>query len=164
MYSNSRNSKLKGAIGETTFIEVIFEVIRMFEHETQEDSSGNKKKICNKDMDLKFDSCIFDSVSEIMMEELGCTVPFLPNVTIVCVKDSDKKIVEGYYENLAQGTQAKLCDNPCSTLITLFGIPFMVSHFFWLIQNVFTFSPPFLAPPLLMKFHNNESHGHKTNY
>ena len=41
MYSNSRNSKLRGAVGETAFIDVIFEVIRMFVEETQKNDDDN---------------------------------------------------------------------------------------------------------------------------
>ena len=143
MHSNSRNTKLESGLGNSLFIEVIFEVIKMFEV-----TSGDKQS-CKSDMDTNFDTCIFTEVAKRMKvnlafphlsffpflyplsfslsnaektsdlcqnywkEKTGCTVPYLPNVSNVCESEEEKKIVFDLYSNLAKGKTKLTFDLIC---------------------------------------------------
>ena len=64
MHSNSRNTKLEAKVGEVLFIEVIFEVIQMFEAMLPDPSNpGTKKLICSEvsDPSRMFGQCTSES-------------------------------------------------------------------------------------------------------
>ena len=67
MHSNSRNTKLEAGTGSILFIEVIFEVIKMFET-----NSGDRQS-CKSDMDIHFDDCLYRKVAKLMKARLIIT-------------------------------------------------------------------------------------------
>lgn len=64
MHSNARNTKLESKLGTALFIEVVFEIIEMFE--TDSHQAGIKDASCKEEMNVNFDNCIFEEVSRKM--------------------------------------------------------------------------------------------------
>ena len=47
-----------------------------------------------------FDGCIYQELEKLMLREIGCTVPWLPNKERVCVKEDERKTAfELYAQN-----------------------------------------------------------------
>ena len=79
-------------------------------------------------MDTYFDSCLMKRIPKIMNQDIGCTVPYLPdNEYPVCNPDL---ISEAYqlYDHLLSGMQRLLCQKPCSFMTVFVGFPFPESR------------------------------------
>ena len=50
--------------------------------------------------DLDFDSCIYTNLQRLMLEEVGCTVPWIPDKSQICTEESKrKKAFDVYQQN-----------------------------------------------------------------
>lgn len=45
-----------------------------------------------------FDGCMYDRLTRMSMEELGCTVPWLPDKTSICVAEEDRQAAFHLYQ------------------------------------------------------------------
>ncbi len=69
-----------------------------------------------------FDSCMFDTMSDMMMKEVGCTVPWVDNPDNICKDfEKSKKAFEVYQEH--RRNQQDICPNSCLFTNMYFGPP-----------------------------------------
>ena len=48
----------------------------------------------------EFDTCMYDGLKSIMTDEVGCTVPWLPDKDNICVKEEERnKAFQAYQKN-----------------------------------------------------------------
>ena len=71
-------------------------------HEVVQLLSGEEFGNCvdNYGNDGSFDSCIYSNVQRLMMEEVGCTVPWIPDKSQICTDETKrKKAFDVYQQN-----------------------------------------------------------------
>ena len=64
--------------------------------------SGEDFGTCVEDYgnDLDFDSCMYSNLQRLMLEEVGCTVPWIPDKSQICTEESKrKKAFDVYQQN-----------------------------------------------------------------
>lgn len=69
-----------------------------------------------------FDACMYDKMQELMLEEIGCTVPWLPNKTSICTDENKRKIAFDIYQKNRRN-QKDICPNSCLFTNMYFGPP-----------------------------------------
>ena len=95
--------------------------------------TGSKDIPCNATMNTNYDQCVYQNLRKIIFSEYNCTIPFLPDIRSsrsdaqyekVC--NDPRKRMDAYerYDLLKRNNENKLCENPCSSIRTYFGLFF----------------------------------------
>ena len=111
---NSR-SRVKLKPGKTFKIAVTYEIVQL----------DSRTGVCQDyEGQNTFDSCMDKGLQDVMMREVGCTVPFISNRSQVCGAGSEEKRLQAFaaYQNNRRN-QDMLCANPCGFMNIYFGPP-----------------------------------------
>ena len=102
MSPNSR-TRAMGSLGTESKYTVSHEVITLLE--------GPGK--CASNSEKYYDECMYDNLYQLMMNEIGCTVPWVNNKTDICSDlESSKKAYRIYEEN--RRNQNNICPDSCN--------------------------------------------------
>lgn len=71
---------------------------------------------------IGYDSCIYNTLRDVMLKEYGCTVPWLPEKNKICVTESDRQNVFDLYQKNRRN-QKNICPNSCLFTNMYFGPP-----------------------------------------
>ena len=77
-------------------------ISKQVNHEVVQLLSGEDFGTCVEDYgnDLDFDSCMYSNLQRLMLEEVGCTVPWIPDKSQICTEESKrKKAFDVYQQN-----------------------------------------------------------------
>ena len=83
-------------------------------------------------MNTRYDEFLYRNLRKILASEFNCTVPFLPDYNLptdtrridIC-KDPEKRNASyAKYDLLKRNNENRVCENPCSTIQTYFGLFF----------------------------------------
>ena len=90
------------------------------------DSLGKESHTpCKEEHNVDFDDCLYKRVEEVLLDNFGCSVPFLPHNPDVpiCVgkNEDDNKRLRNLYVTLMKLRQRKLCGLPCLHMTVTFG-------------------------------------------
>ncbi|XP_023334500.1 uncharacterized protein LOC111705999 isoform X2 [Eurytemora carolleeae] len=69
-----------------------------------------------------YDDCIFSNLYDLMIQNVGCAVPFLPNVINICVEENQRQQAFNIYQENRRN-QKNICANPCTFTNMYFGPP-----------------------------------------
>ena len=69
-----------------------------------------------------FDGCMYTKMHGLMMESVGCTVPWLPNKSNICRQESKRKAAFDVYQQNRRN-QKDICPNSCLFTNMYFGPP-----------------------------------------
>ena len=112
---NSR-SRVDVALGYFTKIAINHEVVQMLGGEdfsTCVDSFGAYQD---------FDACMYNQMQELMINQVGCTVPWIPDKSKICTESGKSKTAfEIYQQN--RRNQKDICPNSCLFTNMYFGPP-----------------------------------------
>lgn len=113
---NSR-SRVDVARGYFTKIAINHEVVQML--------GGQEFSTCvNQDLEeyATFDDCMYGRMQQLMLQRVGCTVPWIPDKSNICVEDGQRKAAfEVYQQN--RRNQRDICPNSCLFTNMYFGPP-----------------------------------------
>lgn len=86
---------------------------------------------CNSSMDTIYDDCVYEKITDSLMADFGCVVPWLPRRKDVSIckfeggKDDElREKVMNRYDYLSSNGQRSLCQVPCATMEVFLGLPF----------------------------------------
>lgn len=103
--------------GRFTKIAINHEVVQMLGGEdfsTCVDEESNKY--------FNFDDCMYNEMKKIMLEQVGCTVPWIPDKSNICIEEDERKAAfEVYQQN--RRNQRDICPNGCLSTNMYFGPP-----------------------------------------
>ena len=114
----SPNSRSRVDVDKGKFVKIAIN------HEVVQLLSGEDFGNCvdNFGNDGSFDSCMYSNLYEMMMEEVGCTVPWLPDKSNICTDKAKRdKAFEVYQAN--RRNQKDICPNSCLFTNMYFGPP-----------------------------------------
>ena len=96
--------------GKLYFIDLAFELT--------DNIVGPEWGQCAKEMDSKYDNCVYDQVHKHLEKRYQCTVPFLPPKGQICEGKSEEKMEEivQFYERVVSSRLRNYCSAPCSTM------------------------------------------------
>ena len=112
-------SKIQGNIDEDLFLEANYEILK-----------NNHGKMCNKYSDGyadSYDKCISLNLEKKIKAEFNCTVPFFEKSEgnqKLCRGNRAKMASEYYYQYFTNSS----CPEPCHTMISWFGYPFVTKR------------------------------------
>ena len=112
---NSR-SRVDVARGYFTKIAINHEVVQML--------GGEEFSTCVNQYDgfETFDECMYKTMQKLMLEQVGCTVPWIPDKSNICVEEGKRKAAfEVYQQN--RRNQKDICPNSCLFTNMYFGPP-----------------------------------------
>ena len=102
----SPNSRSRVDVDKGKFVKIAVN------HEVVQLLSGEEFGNCVDDYGSSkdFDNCMYDNLKRLMIEEVGCTVPWLPDKSSICTQESKrKKAFEVYQAN--RRNQKDICPN-----------------------------------------------------
>ena len=120
----SPNSRSRIDVDVTHFVKIAInhEVVQMLSAKgTCVDQYGEGEGV-DSDMDNSFDGCMYSKLRELMMSEVGCTVPWLPDKRNICTLEQDRKMVFDIYQKNRRN-QEDLCPSSCKFTNMYFGPP-----------------------------------------
>ena len=87
---------------------------------------------CNATMNTRYDEFLYRNLRNILESKFNCTVPFLPDYSSsndirridICKAAVKRKASYQEYDLLKRNKENKVCENPCSTIQTYFGLLF----------------------------------------
>ena len=87
---------------------------------------------CNTSMNTRYDEFLYRNLQEILISQFNCTVPFLPDYNVpkhsqniyICKDPEKRKASYAKYDLLKRNNENSVCENPCSTITTYFGLLF----------------------------------------
>jgi hypothetical protein len=93
-------------------------------HEVVQLLSGSDFGTCvdNYGKSKDYDDCMYTTMHQLMMEEVGCTVPWLSNKSNICVQPLKRKQAFEVYQNNRRNQQ-DICPNSCLFTNMYFGPP-----------------------------------------
>ena len=110
----SPNSRSRVDVEKGKFIKIAIS------HEVVQLLAGEQFSNC--DPDLNYDNCMYMNLYDLMMEEVGCTVPWLPRKDNICNDPIESKIAfEVYQQN--RRNQEYICPKSCLSTNMYFGPP-----------------------------------------
>ena len=116
-YSPNSRTRAVAAIGTESKYTVSHEVI------TQLEKSGKCIAITEK----HYDHCMIEKMEELMINETGCTVPWVTDKNKICTDlDSSKKVYQIYTEN--RRNQNDICPNSCNFTDVNLSPPIVENH------------------------------------
>ena len=114
----SPNSRSRVDVDKGKFIKIAIT------HEVVQLLTGEEFSNCvdTFDPDVSYDGCMYSKLYDIMMDKVGCTVPWLPDKTNICTDPSkSKKAFEVYQQN--RRNQEYICPKSCLFTNMYFGPP-----------------------------------------
>ena len=114
----SPNSRSRVDVDKGKFVKIAIN------HEVVQLLSGEEFGNCvdNYGNDGDFDSCMYTKLHKMMMDEVGCTVPWMPDKSNICVQEDKRKAAfEVYQQN--RRNQKDICPNSCLFTNMYFGPP-----------------------------------------
>jgi hypothetical protein len=79
-------------------------------------------------MNTKYDETLYHNLANILQSKYNCTVPFLPddpsNWVPICKDPEIRSKSYNDYDLFKRNNGNKVCENPCSTIQTYFGLFF----------------------------------------
>ena len=114
----SPNSRSRVDVDKGKFVKIAVN------HEVVQLLSGEEFGNCVDDYGKSkdFDNCMYDNLKRLMIESVGCTVPWLPDKSSICTDESKrKKAFEVYQAN--RRNQKDICPNSCLFTNMYFGPP-----------------------------------------
>ena len=114
----SPNSRSRVDVDKGKFIKIAIT------HEVVQLLSGEEYSNCvdSFDPDPSYDGCIYSNLYSIMMDKVGCTVPWLPIKSDICkTPDKSKRAFELYQAN--RRNQEYICPKSCKFTNMYFGPP-----------------------------------------
>lgn len=81
---------------------------------------GNDGSCVNEEID--YDTCIYQTLTDLMLDQVGCTVPWLPDKSKICVLEEARKNVTVIYQ-ANRRNQQNICPNSCLFTNMYFGPP-----------------------------------------
>ncbi len=98
---NSR-TRAYGRLGQQTKYSVAHEVVTLL----------NVKKNCTDDPNFVYDHCMYEKMFDLMVDKVGCTVPWLHDKSRICAdSNSAQKALKMYHEN--RRNQLNICLRSC---------------------------------------------------
>ena len=101
---------------------VSFKIAATYEVVQLDSRTGNCQEYHAENGYPVYDLCMYARVEEILLNELNCTVPWLPNRQNVCAKESDRQRSFLLYQNHRRNQQG-ICPSPCAFTNVFFGPP-----------------------------------------
>ena len=118
---NSR-SRVDVDIGSFVKIGINHEVVQMLSDKGECVEHYGLDEGVDGDMEDSFDGCMYSKLRRIMLDELNCTVPWMPDQTRICTEPEDRKrAFELYQKN--RRNQKDICPNSCKFTNMYFGPP-----------------------------------------
>ncbi|XP_059098535.1 uncharacterized protein LOC131892719 [Tigriopus californicus] len=71
---------------------------------------------------IDYDTCIYQTLRDLMLAQVGCTVPWLPDKSKICIVEEDRKNVTVIYQ-ANRRNQKNICPNSCLFTNMYFGPP-----------------------------------------
>lgn len=114
----SPNSRSRVDVEKGKFVKIAIN------HEVVQLLSGEDFGNCvdNYGNDGSFDSCMYSNLHRLMMEQVGCTVPWLPDKSNICTQESKRKEAFDVYQ-ANRRNQKDICPNSCLFTNMYFGPP-----------------------------------------
>ena len=81
---------------------------------------------CNPKMDKHEDDCIYENLVRKLVEEFGCSVPYLPQMgkEPICEPNGLERNISKKYVSMVKTQLRELCPKPCSAFEIYSGMPF----------------------------------------
>ena len=73
---------------------------------------------------LSYDKCKTNSVNDKLRKKYNCSVPFLTDTKQPLCKGEKATEASKYFQDI-MGVQTSKCPEPCNTMLTTFGFPFV---------------------------------------
>ena len=112
-YHEDARSKLQVNTGESLFLDVTYEVLKI-----------NNDPSCAHYDRVSYDKCKLEQVGEFLDKTLGCSVPFMENTTSVMCRNETAGLASKIFKDRI-GIQVEACPEPCAKITTFFGFPFI---------------------------------------
>ena len=113
-HNEDSRSKILASPGEMLFMEITYEVLK-----NQHGSSCKKYNLLDN-----YDKCKTKSVDEKLKQKFNCSVPFLTESKQSLCQGDVAKEASKYFQDI-MGVQTTKCPEPCNTMLTTFGFPFV---------------------------------------
>ena len=112
---NSR-SRVDVARGYFTKIAINHEVVQML--------GGEEFSTCVNQFEgyVTFDECMYGEMQKLMLQRVGCTVPWIPDKSRICITDGERKAAFDVYQQNRRN-QKDICPNSCLFTNMYFGPP-----------------------------------------
>ena len=109
-------------LGRFVKIAVNHEVVQLLSHDGNCVDQYMEGEGVDPDMDNSFDGCIYSKLREIMTKDVGCTIPWLPDQSNICINPEDRTKAFNLYQKNRRN-QNDICPKSCKFTNMYFGPP-----------------------------------------
>lgn len=81
---------------------------------------------CDSAMNYHLDDCLYEKMTRRLVEDFGCSIPYLPNLNDepICSPDGNGTIASKQYNEMKANGQRDLCHKPCERTEVFSGMAF----------------------------------------
>jgi hypothetical protein len=107
-FLNTYRSRFEAKSGQYIEAGIFFDIVSLLDN------------TYNECTEKDYDQCIFSSMEEKMLEQFGCTVPWVQNKDNICKNKNESKLAENWYLK-NRFNQKGICNKNCLFTNVIFG-------------------------------------------